>query len=101
MINRYNRYNRYKNNYRFRKPPVSIFKAALDNIAIVPASLLPFKDSWQKVANNLPKGSILICHSSGNIKQKTILQNVGSLFQQKGHNVKSISIDESMLQTQL
>lgn len=49
------------------------------------------------MANNLPKGSILICHSSTNAQQKKILQSVGSLFEQKGHHVKSVSVEESIL----
>jgi hypothetical protein len=32
----------------------------LDNLALVPASLLPFKAQYQHLANTLPKGDILI-----------------------------------------
>ncbi len=80
----------------FQRPPTSLFKTQLDNIAIVPASLLPFKSTWQQIANALPKGSILICHSPTNAKQKKILEDVGSLFKQKGHGVKNISADQSL-----
>ena len=32
----------------------------LDNVALVPASLLPFKSVWQSVANRLPQGDVLL-----------------------------------------
>ncbi len=78
----------------FKRPPTPLFKAHMDNIAIVPASLLPFKNTWQQMANNLPKGSILICHSPTNTKQKKVLEDVESLFKQKGREVTNLAIEQ-------
>ena len=39
----------YKNSYRFTKPPKVLLKARLDNIAIVPASMLPSKETLQEL----------------------------------------------------
>src|SRR4051794_8587430 len=41
-------------------PPRSLKRAKFDNLALVPASLLPFKATWQQLANELPTGSTLI-----------------------------------------
>ncbi len=60
-------------------PPRAIQKAKLDNIALVPASLLPFKDLYQVVANELPQGTIL-CVQSANPKHKRILEKVAAFF---------------------
>ena len=79
-----------RNQYRFSKPPKALLNSRLDNIAIVPASLLPFKDSWQKVANAMPKGSILLCHAA-NVKQKQVLQNVRRLLSESGYTVRIMS----------
>jgi hypothetical protein len=59
--------------YRLSRPPRSLRRPTvhLDNVAVVPASLLPFRAHWQNVANELPDGEILIVlpalshHSSG------------------------------------
>jgi hypothetical protein len=53
--------------YQFTKPPKALLKARLDNIVIVPASMLPFKAAWQKVANKLPRGGVLLYHSQKNL----------------------------------
>ena len=43
----------------FSPPPLPIRSARLDDLAIVPASLLPDKAEWQALANALPAGSTL------------------------------------------
>lgn len=78
------------NQYRFIQPSKALKQARMDNIAIVPASLLPLKTIWQKVANTLPQGSILLCHGA-NKKQENILNSISLLFQQKGHMVKMMT----------
>jgi hypothetical protein len=44
------------------RPPRSVRRSAvhLDNVALVPASHLPFQEHWQRVANDLPRGGVLI-----------------------------------------
>ena len=32
-----------------------------DNLALVPASLLPYKAPYQAIANKFPRGGVLIC----------------------------------------
>jgi hypothetical protein len=49
--------------YRLTNPPKALLKARMDNIAIVPASMLGLKALWQVAANTLPTGGVLLCHS--------------------------------------
>ena len=85
-----------KRQYRFAGPPHILRNANLDNIMLVPASALPFKAEYQKIANSLPKGSVLICHSLRNKGQQKLLETVGTLFQQRGHSVKMLSTERMM-----
>ena len=73
--------------YTFIQPPKALHKARLDNIAIVPASQLPFKNVWQKVANNLPQGSVLLYRFPENMACQKIMRKVRELFEEKGHRV--------------
>jgi hypothetical protein len=79
MRNRYNR--SYK--YRFTNPPKALLKARLDNIAIVPASMLGLKALWQTAANTLPQGGVLLCHSQQNTRQRKLLERVGETFREQ------------------
>src|SRR5438270_475201 len=49
--------------YRITNPPAALRKARLDNIALVPASLLLNKGKYQTIANNLPGRGVLICQA--------------------------------------
>ncbi len=73
--------------YTFIQPPKVLQKAKLDNIAIVPASQLPFKAVWQHAANALPQGSILLYHFPKNKPYQRIMNKVRELFEEKGHRV--------------
>ena len=45
--------------YHISEPPARLKKARLDNIALVPASLLPLKETYMSLANTYPTGSVL------------------------------------------
>lgn len=87
--------NKSYRNYYLNRPPAPLFKAKLDNIVIVPASMLPFKDKWEEVVNALPSGSVLIYHSSTNAQQRKILDYVERSFRAKGHAVTNFAIESS------
>jgi hypothetical protein len=76
--------------YHITQPPRAIRKARLDNIALVPASLLPRKGTYQTIANNLPKGGVLICHTDNKQRLRTILERVARYFQENGHFVRTL-----------
>ncbi len=77
--------------YSLNTPPRAIRKARLDNIALVPASLLLQKpEKYQTIANNLPKGGVLICQTEKEQKISHILERVARFFRENGHFVKTL-----------
>jgi hypothetical protein len=90
MRYRYNRGVRY----RLTDPPKAILKARLDNIAIVPASMLPLPQTLKEKVNTLPKGGVFLCYSKENTRQQKILERVEETFREHGHAVRSMSIGE-------
>lgn len=51
--------------HRFIRPPRALRKARLDNLALVPASMLVYKEQWVRLANTLPSGGVLILLPNG------------------------------------
>jgi hypothetical protein len=88
--------NRYNRGYRYRltNPPKAILKARMDNIAIVPASMLPLTETLKGKVNTLPKGGVFLCYAKENSRQRKILDRVGETFKQQGHAVRSMSMGE-------
>ena len=87
---------RYKKpfGYRLTNPPKAILKAWLDNIAIVPASMLPLPQTLKEKMNTLPKGGVFLCYANGNTRQRKIFERVEETFREQGHAVRSMSIEE-------
>jgi len=87
---------RHNRGYRYRitNPPQAILNARLDNIAIVPASMLGMKALWQTAANTLPKGGVLLCHTQQNTRQRRLLERIGETFRQQGHAVMNLPIEQ-------
>ena len=86
----------YKQSYRYRltNPPKALLKARLDNIAIVPASILGLKALWQTAANTLPQGGVLLCHSQQNTRQRKLLERVEESLKQHGHAVMNLPVEQ-------
>src|SRR5437764_14933970 len=87
------RYNRGYH-YRLTNPPKALLKARMDNIAIVPASMLPLTEALKGKVNTLPKGGVFLCYAKENSRQRKILERVGETFREQGHTVKSMSVGE-------
>jgi hypothetical protein len=87
---------RFNRGYRYRltNPPEALLNARLDNIAIVPASMLPLPQTLKEQVNTLPKGGVFLCYAQENSRQKKILERVEETFREHGHAVKSMSIGE-------
>jgi hypothetical protein len=66
----------------------------LDNIAIVPASMLPLTKIVKEKVNTLPKGGVFLCYAQENSRQKKILKRVEETFREQGHVVRSLSMRE-------
>jgi hypothetical protein len=68
--------------HALRRPQVH-----LDNIALVPAHLLPRKAEYQAVANALPCGDILVVLPSADSRERPTMERVAALFRAKGRRV--------------
>ncbi|SRR6266487_805027 len=77
--------------YHFSEPPARLKKARLDNIALVPASLLPLKGTYQSVANSYPTGSVLCV--SGTAKQQKIIATITQFFRDHGRSVITMPLE--------
>jgi hypothetical protein len=75
-------------------PPKALLKARLDNIAIVPASMLPLTETLKEKVNTLPQGGVVLCYAAENTRQKKILERVGETFRQHGHAVMQLSVEQ-------
>ena len=86
----------YKKPYRYRltHPPKALLKARLDNIAIVPASMLPLTKLLKEKVNTLPPGAVFLCYAVENTRQRKVLERVEETFREQGHAVKSMSVGE-------
>jgi len=69
----------------------------MDNIAIVPASMLGLRALWQTTANTLPQGGVLLCHSQQNTRQRKLLERIGETFRQQGHTVMNLPVEQVAL----
>ncbi len=78
----------------WNRPPRAIRKAKLDNLALIPGSLLAFKEEWQDLANKLPEGSILIILPSSNGSARQTLEKVSRSMKAKGQRVATLSQDQ-------
>jgi hypothetical protein len=56
----------------------------------MPASLLPLKDTYQTIANNLPGHGVLICQTEKQERITHVLERVAAFFRQCGHFVKTL-----------
>ena len=59
----------------------------LDNVALVPAHLLPRKAEYQAIANALPKGDILLVLPPVDSRERPAMERVAQLFRAKGRHV--------------
>jgi hypothetical protein len=75
------------------RPPRALRKARLDNVALVPASLLPYRDQYQAIANGLPAGGALIVLPSTDGPQKRVLETAATVLQSHGHRVTIMTHD--------
>lgn len=80
---------------RFLRVPSALRRAGLDNVALVPASLLPFRARYQELANNLPKDSVLIILilPSSDRPPRKILQAVTALLKARGYQVTTLPME--------
>lgn len=78
--------------YSFTEPPARLKKARLNNISLVPASLVKNKAIYQPIANTLPTGSVLVV--PGTLRQQKIMAKVTSFFRDHGRSVITFPIEK-------
>jgi hypothetical protein len=66
----------------------------MDNITIVPASMLPLAQTLKEKVNTLPKGGVFLCYAQENTRQRKIIERVEQTFREHGHVVRSMSVGE-------
>jgi hypothetical protein len=69
------------------RAPARVRRAKLANIALVPASLLPYKAVWQAVANELPEGAILVCLPPAHTATTGVLTRAITALRAHGYRV--------------
>jgi hypothetical protein len=74
-------------------PPRAIRSAKLDNLALVPGSLLPFKARWQAMANSLAAGEVLIVLPDKSTPARSTLESVASSMRAKGRRVTILPVE--------
>ena len=74
--------------------PRALKRAKFDNLALVPASLLPFKVTWQRMANELPTGSTLIILPASTSPRTEALERIKSSFEAMGRSVRILPASE-------
>ena len=77
---------------RFSRPPRALRRAKLDNVALVPASLLPYKKQYQAIANRLPRGTTLIILPAEASRQRRTLEAVATGLRLKGQMVSTMTV---------
>ncbi len=82
------------NKYRLTKPPSTLRPAQLDNLALVPANLLPFKKQWQQLANKLPQGSMLIILPASDRPQRKTCAHVAADLRGTGKRVTLLPAEQ-------
>ena len=65
---------------------------------MVPASLLPHKATYQRLANQLPAGAVLIVLPVEETPEKGTLQEVAARLRAKGHPIATLSVDDVLAQ---
>lgn len=75
-------------NYRLSRPPHLLQRSTvhLDNVALVPASMLPLKGKWRAIANSLSYGETLIVLPY-QAKQRHVARSVASRLRERGKHV--------------
>ncbi len=60
----------------------------MDNIVLVPASLLTSQGKYQTITSNLPAGGVLICEAPQQPRIARIFSRMAGYLREKGHVVR-------------
>lgn len=75
-------------------PPPALRRAASDNLALVPGSVLLERAKWRAVAEKLPRGQVLIVLPKREHPQHQTVQRVADRMRANGQAVTTLPIDQ-------
>ncbi len=78
--------------YTLTRPPQAIRQARLDNIAIVPASMLTDKEDLKEKVKKFPRRQVFLYHTKENTKQRQLLERVREIFRHLGYAVTLLPV---------
>jgi hypothetical protein len=79
--------------YKLTRAPKALRRARLDNLAIVPASMLAGKESLKETVNKLPRRQVFLCHTKENTKQRRVLERVKEIFRHLSYAVTLLPME--------
>lgn len=82
------------NQVTFARSPKAPRHARPSNLALAPASLLPFREQYQALANALPPGTILIVVPTTSGTSGRIFETVAHQLAAQGHQIKMVFVDQ-------
>ena len=65
----------------------------LDNLMLVPASLLPRKADYEALANALPRGEVLLVLPPADSRERSTMERVAQLFRANGRHVTVLTAE--------
>jgi hypothetical protein len=65
-------------------------RARLDNITLVPASLLPFKEQWHQLANSMPTGEVLFVVPEDETPLRQTMRQLVPQLRARGRHITAI-----------
>jgi hypothetical protein len=63
----------------------------LDNFALMPASLIPLRDHWERLVSELPAGDVLMIVPVGPSKLRRILQTLSPTLRSRGRRITTLN----------
>jgi hypothetical protein len=70
----------------------------VENLALVPASLLPHKATYQRLANQLPRGAVLVVLPTEDTPERRGLQEAAARLRAKGHAIATLTVEDVLAQ---
>jgi len=75
--------------HKTTKPPT--VKYTSDNLALLPASLLPFRNAYRQLAATLPSGEVLMVVPSGSGQLRSVMRALSPALRARGRHITAIS----------
>ena len=81
---------------RFARPPRPLRrnKVRLDTIVILPASMLPFRAEWKRLAAELEPDGALFVVPTAETPLKQTMRQVATTLRHRGHSISAVSADD-------